>query len=203
MQLPFAVYVIDTETTGLDDSSNEIIELSILRLNDEVQRTWYIKPTKYDTITQDALRVNGHKLEDLKWQTTYGRETYRELSKVLPEIENFFMDDLEASDGRILVGQNVVFDLGFVRRLWEKANTLATFPFGDRPKVIDTIQLALLLDLIKGTREQYYNLTSLVERYGVKKEKAHKADSDTRMCKNVFLAQMKLIEPAIKKANIK
>lgn len=193
MNLPFSVYVLDVETTGLNDQTNEIVELSIFRLNDGVQKTWCIKPTKYDTISSDALRVNGHKLADLKWETAYGKETYREMGKVLPEVENFFMEDGEDCSGRILAGQNVGFDLQFLREMWQREGVIDTFPFGDRPKMIDTLQLALFLDLIKGKREQYYNLGSLVERYGVKKLKAHSASQDTIMTKEVLLKQMDVV----------
>lgn len=199
MELPFIVYVLDTETTGLNNKVNEIIELSILRLNDNVQQTWCIKPTRYDVIEQDALRVNGHKLADLKWETAYGRETYKEMSKVLPDIENFFMSDGEDSGTRILCGQNVNYDLQFLREMWTKANTIETFPFGDRPKIIDTLQLALFLDLVKGSKEPYYNLSSLVERYGLKKLKAHTASQDVLMTKDVLLAQMNIVKKSFER----
>lgn len=199
MELPFVVYLLDTETTGLDSSQHEIVELSISRLNDGVQRTWYLKPDKYETIQDEALRINGHKLEDLKWQTAFGRETYKETSKVLPDIENFFMEDGDSADGRILAGQNVSYDLDFLRAMWKGAGTSETFPFGGRPRMIDTLQIAFFLDLVKGKKEQFYNLGGLVERYGVKKIKAHKAENDVIMTKDVLLAQMKIAREGLSK----
>lgn len=190
MSLPFAIYILDTETTGLDPLTNEVIEISIYRLNDNVQRTWCIKPDKYDTISPDSLRINGHKIQDLKHQTEFGKETYQVLKKVLPDIENFFMEDGEASDARILVGQNCSFDLGFIKEMWLKENTMDTFPFGNRPKMIDTMQLALFLDLVNGERSQYYNLGSLIKKYGIKNTKAHSATADTLATKELFMAQL-------------
>ena len=87
----FVIYVVDTETTGFDDRLNDIIEISMYRLNDDSQKTWCLKPLNNDTITAGALRVNGHKLEDLKHETKLGRETYLSPDKVLVDIENWMM----------------------------------------------------------------------------------------------------------------
>ncbi len=198
MAFKFELYFADTETTGLDHLKNEIIELSIYRLSDDSQRTWCLKPKKYDTIQPDALRVNGHKLEDLKHQTKFGEETYIEPAKVIPDIENWMLLDGMAAEDRILIGQNPRFDLEFLQDLWRTQSSMETFPWGNRPFTIDTRELSVFLDLVFGTRHQYYNLGSLVERYKVKKEKAHAAAADTRMCRDVFMAQLKLVQDMIK-----
>jgi len=194
MQLPFAIYILDTETTGLDALKNEVIELSIYRLNDNKQNTWCIKPQQYDTISIESLRINHHKIEDLKHQTEFGKNTYKELKQVLPLIENFFMEDGEASDARILVGQNCNFDLGFLREMWIRENAMDTFPFGNRPKMIDTMQLALFLDLVNGEKSQYYNLKTLIQKYGIKNSKAHTAEADTLATKELFVAQLTAVQ---------
>jgi DNA polymerase III subunit alpha, Gram-positive type len=192
----FECYFLDTETTGLDYNKHEIIEISIYRLNDDEQRTWFMKPSNYDSIEPDALRVNGAKLEDLKHQTKEGREKYRDPATVLPEIEMWFMEDMMSADDRILVAQNTSYDLSFIRALWDKHNSNETFPFGNRPKTLDTMQIELLLDLARNERSEYYNLGSLVEKHGVKKERAHKASNDVRMTKNVFLSQLEIVKKA-------
>jgi DNA polymerase III epsilon subunit-like protein len=200
MSFKFELYFADTETTGLDQAKNDIIELSIYRLSDDTQRTWCIKPKNYESIQPDALRVNGHKLEDLKHATKFGEETYLDASKVIPDIENWFLLDGVSSEDRILIGQNPRFDLGFLQELWVREGCKDTFPFGSRPFTIDTRELTLFLDLVQGTRNQYYNLGSLVEKYKVKKEKSHRADSDTRMTKEVFMAQLKLVQEWMEKS---
>lgn len=40
----YIIYFLDTETTGLNPLENEIIEISIYRLNDNNQKTWFIRP---------------------------------------------------------------------------------------------------------------------------------------------------------------
>lgn len=189
MDVPFVIYVVDTETTGFDPDKNDVIELSIYRLSDDTQKTWCLKPFNNDTIEAGALRVNGHKLEDLKHETKLGRETYLSPQKVVVDVENWMMEDGVTSEDRILLGQNPSFDKNFLEKLWAKCDSRGTFPFGR--KMMDTIQIVLLMDLARGYKRQAYGLGSLVSDFGVKKEKAHRADADTRMTKELWL---KLLE---------
>ena len=200
MALPYTIYFVDTETTGLE-KFNSIIELSLFRLNDERQMTWCLTSDANDNISTDALRVNGHKLEDIKHMTAFGKETYKAPSKVLPEIENWMLQDNDTPENRIFIAQNSQFDLQFMLELWRRENCVDTFPWGNRPKVIDTIQFQLILDLAHNEKSPYLNLGSLVDKYKVKKLKAHKAAEDTIMMKDVFLAQMKTIQQLQKQAN--
>ena len=85
----YVIYVADVETTGLDSRIHDVIELSLNRLSDNVQKTWCLKPLNIPGIDPGALRVNGHKLEDLKHETKHGRETYLDPRKVIVEIENW------------------------------------------------------------------------------------------------------------------
>lgn len=200
--LGFTIYILDTETTGLDEIKNDVIELSIFRLTDGVQKTWCLKPLNQGNIEAAALRINGHKLEDLKHETKFGRETYLEPSKVLVEVENWMAEDGVTSEDRILIGQNPSFDKKFLERLWQKCNSEGTFPFGR--KMIDTIQIALLIDIACDHKRKAYGLSALVDDFGVKKEKAHRAASDTKMTKELWLKMLdfvKLAMAALKEKN--
>jgi DNA polymerase III alpha subunit (gram-positive type) len=190
MSFKFELYFADTETTGLDYMTNDVIELSIYRLSDNTQRTWCMKPKNYESIQMDALRVNHHKLDDLKHITKFGQETYVEPSKVIPKIENWFLEDGVSSGDRILIGQNPIFDLNFLQKLWTDEGCKDTFPFGSRPFLIDTRQLALFLDLAENTRSEYYNLGTLIKKYAIKNSKAHTAEADTLATKELFMAQL-------------
>src|SRR5579864_7333521 len=130
--MKYEVYVTDVETTGLDSRTNDVIELSILRLSTGEQRTWLIKPTNIETIDPAALRVNGHKIDDLRWETKLGRETYRDANQVLVEAENWLADDGLPSENRVLCGQNIAFDRDMLQQLWIKCNSKDSFPFGRR-----------------------------------------------------------------------
>lgn len=189
----FSIYVIDTETTGLS-TDNDIIEFSAYRLNDDTQKTWLIKPINVEKIESDALRINGHKEEDILHKTAFGRENYLDPKQAIVEIENWLMEDGFPSTDRIIAGQNVSgFDKGMLVSLWNKCGSLETFPFSTR-LLLDTMIIELFLNVCSNTKNEYYNLGGLVTKYGVKKEKAHRADADVRMTKDVLLKQIEFFK---------
>lgn len=186
----YKLYFVDCETDGLDSIKNSIIEVSILRMEDEEQKTWCIRPFNIDNIELGALRKNGHKIEDLKGETPYGRLTYRNPSEVIVEIENWIMMDNVPAEDRILGGHNTSFDKAFLEQLWLKCNSKDTFPFGRR--YLDTMIIQLFWDYCKNEFAEGYSLANLVKRYSVKNEKSHTAASDTKATKEVFVKQIEL-----------
>lgn len=192
----YSFYVCDCETTGFSFTKNDVIEVSILRISDGAQKTWCIKPINTENISSDALRVNGHKLEDLLHQTKIGKDTYLDAKKVIVEIENWLMEDNLSSENRVLIGQNIQFDKNMLEHLWVKCDALDSFPFGRR--MIDTMQFELLMDLAKGTSSDSYSLSSIIKKYGIKNEKAHTAAADVKATKEVFVKQVELLKSLIK-----
>lgn len=185
----YIIYVIDTETTGFDPVNNDIIELSALRLikSEEgfsrEQRTWFIKPLNIHNISDEALKVNGHKREDILWETKEGKEKYLELKDVVSEFELWVMEDCVSVMDRIFAGHNPVFDANFMKSSWSKVNSESTFPFDltANNRILDTKQLVIFIDICTGKRRAKYNLSEVVKCFDIKKGKAHRADEDTRM----------------------
>src|SRR5208283_3618924 len=174
----YVFYGCDTETTGLDSVRNDVIELSLYRILDDVQKTWLIKPINIDNIDVGALRVNGHKMENLKGLTKEGREIYLEASSVIIEIENFLAEDGVPTENRCLIGHNIAFDKAMLEQLWKKCNAFDSFPFGRR--VLDTMIQELYLDFCKNDFAEGYSLKNLSKKYEVKNEKSHSAAADTK-----------------------
>lgn len=201
--MDYVIYVADVETTGLDDRVADIIELSLHRLTDDVQKTWCIKPFNTASIDSDSLRINGHKLEDLLHQTKEGRERYQDPNKVIVEIENWIMGDGVPTTQRVLAGQNVGFDRGFLEQHWIKGQCKDSFPFGRR--LIDTMQIEFFMDLCRGKMAEGYSLHNLTKKYGLKNEKAHTAAADVKVTKEVLMKQIeafkKALDAVIKLAN--
>lgn len=193
--MSFVIYVCDTETTGINPEEHDVIEVSFHRLSDDEQRTWCLKPYQPETISDKALQVNKHKKEDILHKTAFGRETYRDPSDVIPEIEMWVMGDGVTVEDRVFLGQNPKFDYDFLRKLWKRANTTHTFPFSTF--IIDTIHIARFIDLCTGKRRSRYNLSSLVKDFGVTKGKAHRAAEDVKMTKELFLKQFDPIKEHI------
>lgn len=187
----FELYIVDTETTGLS-VEQDIIELSIYRLSNDNQKTWRLKPLNSDDISADALRVNGHKLEDILGKTKEGKERYIEADKVLVEIEQWLAEDFVSSEERVLVGQNINFDKTMLEALWTKCNSIETYPFNKR-YMLDTMQIEIFMDYCKKESSEGYSLFGLCKKYGVKNDKAHSASADTRACRDIFVKQVEAI----------
>jgi DNA polymerase III alpha subunit (gram-positive type) len=195
----YVFYVGDTETTGLDDRVNDVIEISLYRMHDDIQKTWFLKPLNPNAIDDGALRVNGHKREDLLYQTKHGRDTYLETNKVLIDIENWMMDDGVPASNRIFVGHNASFDRSFLEQTWIKAGFKDSFPLGR--KMMDTLVIELFMDICKGNMDEFYNLNTVIKKWGVKNEKAHSASADTKATKEVFAKQIEFFKKILSKNN--
>jgi DNA polymerase III epsilon subunit-like protein len=193
--MQYELYVVDTETTGLCLADHSPTEISIYRLATEEQRTWYLRPINLETISIDALRVTGQKIEDLKWQTQYGRQIYQEPSKVLVEIEEWLAQDNVSSTDRLIVGHNAKFDKDMMFELWKKCGTEGTYPFNEK-YCLDTMVAEFMIDLAKNEIAQGYGLKNLCKKYGVKNEKAHSSEADTRATVEVFRKQIEVLKKA-------
>lgn len=195
----YVFYVADIETTGLDSHAHDVIELSLHRLGDtseNAQKTWCFKPLTPETVEAAALKINGHKLEDLLHKTKEGRERYLDPNVSLVDVENWLADDGVPAEKRFLVGQNISFDKERLEQLWIKCNSKDSFPFGRR--LIDTMMNELFFDFCRGEFAEGYSLNNLVKKYGVKNEKAHTAAADVKATKEVFEKQAELMRKLIK-----
>jgi DNA polymerase III alpha subunit (gram-positive type) len=181
----FELYICDTETTGLDYVDNSPIEISIIRFKTGEQKTWHLKALNEDKINLGSLKVNGHKLEDITHQTKAGKDKYLDPKIVIIDIENWLMEDNLSAEERIICGHNIDFDKNMLRFLWKKLDSVDSFPFGRRS--LDTFQLEFFLDYVNKSIKDSYSLSALLKNYGIKNEKAHSAEADTK-------ATSKLIE---------
>ena len=203
----YIVYVVDTETTGLDADKHDIIEFSAsrFRLSNPSkidQKTWYLTPLRPENIDQEALDINKHKREDLLHQTEFGRETYQNPEDVIVDIENWVMEDRMSAIDRFICGQNVTFDTIRMEKLWEKLDSVSTFPFDftNGNRIFDTMHFAGAIDLMVGRRRRYYNLSNLVKAFGVKKRKAHRAEDDVAMTLDLMIAMLSPLINAAKES---
>lgn len=186
--MDYELYVLDTETTGLDFYKHDVIELSILKLSTNEQKTWLIQPTNINNYSVAALKTNKHKLEDLQHKTEQGIKLYKNSKNVIVDIENWIMTDSLNSERRICVGQNVGFDLNMLKYLWIKCDSEDSFPFGKL--MIDTRVLEIFFDYCKGSFDEGYSLYNFLKKYGIKNEKAHTAAADTKATKELFIKQV-------------
>lgn len=113
------ILYIDTETTGLDCMRQDIIQLAALaeidgELVDEFEI--FCQPYNYDAIDRKALQVTGYKIEDIKeWHKP--QAAYEAFKTFL----NKYIDKYDKADKFVVAGQNVSFDIAFVRAWASKA----------------------------------------------------------------------------------
>ena len=197
--MDYEIYVLDVETTGLHVIDHDIIEVSLYRLKDDAQKTWLLQPTNPQNYEAAAFRVNGHKLEDLRHETKFGRDNYQDPNKVIVDIENWLMEDNVPAEQRLCVGQNVSFDLERLQQLWIKCNSKDTYPLGRR--YMDTMVIEIFMDYCKGQFADYYNLNNIIKKYGVKNDKAHSASADTKATKELFMKQVEFFKKLLMNNN--
>lgn len=145
---------IDTETTGLHCSNNQIVELTAIRF-----REW--EPVEIFTtlinpghpIPEEAYRIHG-----------IADEMVEDAPSIASVIRDF--DSFIGSDN--LVGHNLPFDLGFL-------DYAGSEYFGTKRKYYDTLTLAKLLDLY----DRDNKLTTLCEHFCIRdNSSAHRSASD-------------------------
>jgi len=136
---------IDTETGGLDPAKHAILEVALVTRIGNVQRTFsrLIREPGLEmgeSITEKALEVNGLTLTQI-------RSDGRNVSEVAVQAAGWLQDVAkEAGVGSVcLAGQNVPFDIGFLRRLFTKAGTSFPQVVGHRSFDLASIGEALVL----------------------------------------------------------
>ena len=160
-----SMVALDLETTGLDVRMDKIIEIGMIRFDGaEVLNTYqtFVNPdrpippavTQLTHITNPMVSSAPHILD------------------VLDEVAQFVGDDT-------IVGHNIGFDLGFLRR----------YKILSRNRSTDTYELASVL-LPRAGR---YKLSALAEQFGIDAEGKHRALADCTMTMKLY---NKLIEKA-------
>lgn len=122
-------YIADSETSGLNVKTHEVVQVSIIRCKDQHQLSKYIIAEHPETASPEALRITGKtKLDLLKGDPK---------EHVVDVCNSFFDEDGTTPEHRVIVGHNVHrFDCRFFHALWEKCNSefpaylwLDTIPF--------------------------------------------------------------------------
>lgn len=169
-------YVIfDIETTGLDNSKEQIIEIGAVKINgkgeiiDRFQK--FINLYKYDDVPEIIVNLTGI-------DTTLLLEKGEDEKTVMNEFLKFIKD-------KPLIAQNAKFDMGFLDRYYLNNNI-----FLDNI-VIDTIDLGKTLfpDKYK------YNLKVLAEYFEIEYDgnSHHRADYDAELTAQIFIKGMKML----------
>lgn len=97
--------VLDLETTGLSCIKNEIIEVGILKVrNDEIVE-------KYSRLVKPKAKVSK-KITEITGITNVMLDNMPSIEDIIIEILQFIGDD-------VIIGHNILFDLGFISSVIE------------------------------------------------------------------------------------
>lgn len=154
--------VLDTETTGLDPSADQIVQIALITVADgEPVSTFssFVNPRR--PMPEEATKINHITDADLA-----GAPTAKNLAgKVLSMI-----------DGQTVIAHNAKFDIEFLER-WARAAGKSVYV-----NCIDTILLARKAFPAVGS----YALQHLIRVLGIESADAHRADADTLATQQLF-----------------
>ena len=157
---------LDIETTGLDPDQDAILEIGAVRFNDHrVEAEW-------TTLINPGRRIPPF-ITQLTGITDQMVLQSPNIHEVLPDLQAFVGDDP-------ILGHNVGFDLGFLRR----------FGILRHNDLVDTYEMAAVL-LPTASR---YNLGALAQGLGIPAPGAHRGLQDARITRMVY---QRLFEQAL------
>lgn len=168
---------LDTETTGLSMRNDRIIEIGLLRVeNDQVVETFQTLLNPQTYVSPFITQITNISSEDL------------EHAPVFTDIASQL---LELLDGATLVAHNARFDYGFLRNEFLHAGRKFSI------KQLCTAKLSRYLF----PQYQRHNLDSIIERCGFTVENRHRAFDDAQVLWNFYqYLQKKFSEENLQKA---
>lgn len=138
------ILFIDTETGGLNAKKSALIQLSgIVRTDkkDVEQFNFFIKPPKDLEISEEALAVQGRKLEDLE---NFDDEevVFEKFLKLL----NRYINPYDKDDKFVVAGYNVGFDVRFLEEFFTRHNNKFLYSYIGR-RNLDPLDYILFLQM--------------------------------------------------------
>lgn len=190
------VFYFDVETSGLDPVRNDILTLSgLIEIDGEIVDTIDLKmqPFDYNSISKEALEVNGLKLEEIK---TFDEPLIakKKLEKFFCKYVNRFKKNKTSEDKLIPAGYNVLFDIRFLEEFWKKCGDSYFGAFIDYHKL--DIAAIVLYVKYKGLLQFHgYKLTQIAEALNcVFKGEAHTAQADILMTRDIGNKLLEVIQ---------
>lgn len=175
LDLPHSYVVVDVETTGLDPSKDQLIEVAALKITDGNVSD------SYSTLINPGVEISSF-ITKLTGITNQDLATAPSPESVLPDLYNFLGED-------IIVGHNVNFDINF---LYDNFEHYISKPFCNY--FADTMRLS---------KKYYksapsYKLSDLADFLGITVEKSHRALDDCITTNSLY---QKLLEISMNPAD--
>lgn len=154
--------VIDLEMTGLNAKTDKILELGAVRVRDK-------KPVETFSEIVNPQTILSEKVIELTGITQEMADAGAELDETVSDFLRFLGNDL-------LVGQNLIFDYGFLKQ-WAVNHKIPL-----EKKAVDTLKLARKFLPV----EQKKDLESLCTYFEIQRQNAHRALDDAVETAEIF-----------------
>ena len=179
------ILAYDTETTGLSCADDEIISVAMILLNGKLEeiarKVVYAYPDR--GCGTEAAAVNGYTRE--KW----AEKGAVDQAALYGEVRDF----LKGQEKLLPLGQNIVFDIGFMKKLFADYNDPTYRDIFDY-HFIDTMNIAVFYDLATfGEMDTRYKLKGLCDRFGVTLDNEHDALADVEACVDLIVHMYKAL----------
>jgi len=168
--LPDKLSFVDIETTGTSVSYSRIIEIGILK----VQNNKLVK--KYNTLINPETSIDPfiEKFTGISQKDVEKAPTFYDIKD----------DILELLSGSVFVAHNVRFDYGFLRNEFKRYDITFT------SKHFCTVKLARLLY----PEFKNYNLDSIIENFNLKCQRRHRAFDDAKVLWDFYKKSQKKVD---------
>ena len=181
---------IDVETSGLSCVKNDILTIAgIIEIDGNIAEEFYFKcqPHDWNTINEEALKINGITIEELK-SFEHPAVTHQKLINIFKKYVNKF----DKKDKFIPAGHNVNFDVDFLFKFFEKCNDKYCGSWIDYHK-LDSIPLLQILALKGAIKLDNFKLETVAKHFGIEFA-AHDALADIHTTRTIIKTLLNRIE---------
>jgi len=177
------ILYFDTETTGTDPNLHEIVQFAaIIEINGKVveEVDWRCRPTRWETISPEALQVTGLTLDEL---ATYDHPI--DMGKKLKALFNKYINKFDKADKFYPAGHNVGFDLDFLQVFWKKHIDKYGTGSYQNWRALDSRVFCNFLAAAGRLNVRDIKLSTLCQQFGIEID-AHDALSDIRATRQLI-----------------
>ncbi len=134
------ILFIDCETSGLFEKKHDPHQIAcLIEIDGEIvdEKVFYCQPTNWENVDKKALQICNVTMEQIM-DYPPPQETYKEVIKLF----NYHIDKFNPADKFIAAGQNVRFDMKFMKEWFIKAGQDQYFySYVDSKTELDTLSL--------------------------------------------------------------
>lgn len=177
------ILYFDVETTGTSYQENEITQLAgLIEIDGEIveEFNFDVRPTNFESISQEALEITGKTIDDLKsYPDSY--TVYCDFTDILDK----YIEKFDKMDKFYPCGYNVDFDIKFLRSFFIRNKNLYLGSYLSY-KAIDLLPLMYFLESCEKISLENYKLGTVCAHYDIEID-AHDAMSDINATRQLYL----------------